>query len=347
MLILGIETSCDDTAAAVLEVRGAERLLRSGVVNSQIAIHDPYGGVVPELASRQHLANIQTVVETALNQAGVELKDIGLLAATQGPGLVGSLLVGLNFAKALALVKKIPLIGVDHLAGHLAALFLAAPEPEFPHLALAVSGGHSSLFKVDSPSAFTLLGRTRDDAAGEAFDKVAKMLGLGYPGGPAISRLAAEGNPAAIAFPRAWLAPESLDFSFSGLKTAVASHLRQETAANREISVPDICASFQEAVVEVLVSKALTAAERFGLKTVALTGGVAANPRLRQELDRRATAAGIKVCMPAPEFCTDNAAMIALAGWFRYQGEAAGQAPGLDLELDAYSRSGYLRPAGA
>ncbi len=342
MIVLGIETSCDETAAAVVDQGG----VRSNVIHSQ-QVHRPFGGVVPELASRDHLSKIVQVTRQALEEAKAGLGDIGAVAAASSPGLAGALLVGNSFGQGLALSIGKPFVPVNHIEAHVHGAMLGDGSLKPPFVALVVSGGHTSLFHVGNDLSLSLMGRTLDDAAGEAFDKVAKMLGLGYPGGPAISRLAAEGNPAAIAFPRAWLAPESLDFSFSGLKTAVASHLRQETAANREISVPDICASFQEAVVEVLVSKALTAAERFGLKTVALTGGVAANPRLRQELDRRATAAGIKVCMPAPEFCTDNAAMIALAGWFRYQGEAAGQAPGLDLELDAYSRSGYLRPAGA
>ena len=345
MLILGIETSCDDTAAAVLAVEGdapaPEVTVLADLIQSQAATHNPYGGVVPELASRRHLENIEPVVRSALERAGVALGQIDLIAVTQGPGLVGSLLVGFNFAKALSLAAAIPYVGVDHIAGHLASVFLDRPTPEFPYLALTASGGHSSLFLVESPTDFTLRGRTRDDAAGEAFDKVAKLLGLGYPGGPEVSRLAARGNPAAFNFPRAWLEPESGDFSFSGLKTAVAGQVHRRPPANEE-EIADICASFQEAVVEVLVGKTLAAARREGIKQVVLGGGVAANPRLRQYLQVAARREErLEVFMPESRFCTDNAAMIAMAGFFQRHRATR------ELELDVYSRSTYLTPAVA
>ncbi|MFZ5775513.1 MAG: tRNA (adenosine(37)-N6)-threonylcarbamoyltransferase complex transferase subunit TsaD [Thermodesulfobacteriota bacterium] len=333
MLLLGIESSCDETAAAVL--RDGEVLLGASV-DSQIAVHAPYGGVVPELASRKHLENIQPVVAEALRQAGIGINDLDAIAVTQGPGLIGSLLVGLSFAKATAAVRSIPCVGVDHIAGHLLSPLLGTERPDFPYVALVVSGGHSSIFLVEGPLAMRPLGRTRDDAAGEAFDKVAKLLGLGYPGGPLISRLAAEGDPAAIAFPRAWLEPESLDFSFSGLKTAVACHRQQH---GDQTAIADVCASFQEAVVAVLAEKLFRAALGLGIATVALAGGVAANPRLRQVVRERGARDSIRVCLPEPEFCTDNAAMIALAGHFRL---AAGETG--DPAMDAYSRSQFIKP---
>ncbi len=342
MLILGIETSCDDTAAAVLAVEGdapaPEVTVLADLIQSQTATHNPYGGVVPELASRRHLENIEPVVKSALERAGVALERVELIAVTQGPGLVGSLLVGFNFAKAISLAAAIPYVGVDHIAGHLASAFLDRPTPEFPYLALTASGGHSSLFLVESPTDFTLQGRTRDDAAGEAFDKVAKLLGLSYPGGPEVSRLAARGNPAAFNFPRAWLEPESGDFSFSGLKTAVASQIRRTPPANEQ-EIADLCASFQEAVVEVLVGKTLAMTKRCGTRQVVLSGGVAANPRLRQYMQDAARREGnLQIFMPKSRFCTDNAAMIAMAGFFqRHRATRA-------LELDVYSRPGYLTP---
>ena len=336
MLILGIESSCDETAAAVL--RDGKTLL-SNVINSQVAVHSPYGGVVPELASRQHLENIYPVVEAALRQAGVTLDDLDGLAVTQGPGLVGSLLIGLSFAKAISAVKGIPYVGVDHIAGHLLSPFLEKAQPEFPYIALVASGGHSSIFLVRDHTTIQPLGRTRDDAAGEAFDKVGKILGLEYPGGPVISRLAEQGNPAAIAFPRAWLGPDSLDFSFSGLKTAVANYVHQHQQKNEPFNIPDVCASFQEAVVEVLCEKALKAAQMHGISTVALAGAVAANSRLRATLQDLGAQRSIKVFMPSLELCTDNAAMIALAGFYHFSEKAT-----TSLDTDAYSRSPLLHP---
>ena len=331
MLILAIESSCDDTAAAVLE---PENRVLSSIISSQNEIHARFGGIVPELASRRHIEMIRPVVDEALSQAGVGLNDIDLIAATRGPGLVGSLLVGFTFAKAIALVRGLPCVGVDHMAGHLLSCLLEDNQPHFPYTALIVSGGNTSLFAVNDPMTFTRLGRTRDDAAGEAFDKVAKLLELGYPGGPVISRLAAEGNPKAIAFPRARLGEDSLDFSFSGLKTSVSSHVANQRRNQQPLAVGDICASFQEAVVEVLVDKTLAAVQQTGHRRVVIGGGVAANPRLRAVLTQRCTEQGLELFMPSPVLCTDNAAMIALAGYYQFLG---GQL--VDADTDAYSRS--------
>ena len=339
MLILGIESSCDETAAAVL--RDGHTLL-SNVINSQVAVHSPYGGVVPELASRKHLENIYPVVEAALSQAGITLDDLDGLAVTQGPGLVGSLLIGLSFAKAISAVKGIPYVGVDHIVGHILSPFLEKEQPDFPYIALVASGGHSSIFLVNSHTDIHPLGRTRDDAAGEAFDKVGKILGLEYPGGPVISRLAEEGNPAAIPFPRAWLDPDSLDFSFSGLKTSVANYVHQHQQKNEPFNLHDVCASFQEAVVEVLCKKVLKAAQMHQISTVALAGGVAANSRLRAALQSLGGERGIKIFMPSLDLCTDNAAMIALAGFYHFSARAT-----TSFDTDAYSRSPLLHAGPA
>lgn len=331
MFILAIETSCDDTAAAVVT---AEHRVLSSIISSQNEIHARFGGIVPELASRRHIEMIGPVVEEALAQAGLGLDDIDLVAATQGPGLVGSLLVGFTFAKGLAVVRGLPCVGVDHMVGHLLSCLLEEKRPEFPYTALIVSGGNTSLFAVDSPLTCTRLGRTRDDAAGEAFDKVAKLLELGYPGGPVISRLAAEGKATAIRFPRARLAEHSLDFSFSGLKTAVASHVEGLRRSQQPLAINDICASFQEAVVEVLVDKTLEAVRQTGHSRVVIGGGVAANPRLRQLLSERCQAQNLELFMPSLAYCTDNAAMIGVAGYYRFlAGELA------EADTDAYSRS--------
>ncbi|MDY0391396.1 tRNA (adenosine(37)-N6)-threonylcarbamoyltransferase complex transferase subunit TsaD [Desulfobulbus oligotrophicus] len=331
MLILAIESSCDDTAAAVIE---PENRILSSVISSQDEIHVRFGGIVPELASRRHIEMIRPVVHQALAQAGVKLEDIDLIAATQGPGLVGSLLVGFTFAKALALVNNLPCVGVDHMAAHLLSCLLEAQQPSFPYTALIVSGGNTSLFAVEDPLTFTRLGRTRDDAAGEAFDKVAKLLDLGYPGGPEISRLATSGNPHTFAFPRARLSKESLDFSFSGLKTSVAACVHKLKKTDRTLPIPDICASFQEAVVDVLVDKTLAACARTGYRSVVIGGGVAANPRLRQALSNRCTEEGLQLFMPSPALCTDNAAMIGIAGYYQF---LSGRF--VDADSDAYSRS--------
>ncbi len=331
MLILAIESSCDDTAAAVFE---PDNHLLSSVIASQNEIHSLYGGIVPELASRRHIEAIRPVVSEALAQAGVGLADIDLIAATRGPGLVGSLLVGFTFAKALALVRKLPCVGVDHMAGHLLSCLLEEEKPDFPYTALIVSGGNTSLYAVDDPVTYTRLGSTRDDAAGEAFDKIAKLLDLSYPGGPVISALAVEGNPKAISFPRAWLGEKSLDFSFSGLKTSVANHVNTRRRADQPLAIADICASFQEAVVEVLVKKTLAASARTGHRRIVLGGGVAANPRLRAVMRQQCLENDLQLFMPSPIFCTDNAAMIAVAGFHQFL-----RGNRVDPDTDAYSRS--------
>ena len=331
MLILGIETSCDETAAAVV---ADGKSIRSNVISSQVLVHAEYGGVVPEVASRQHLATVVKVVRQALRDAGVEATALDGIAATCGPGLVGPLLVGLELGKSLAYAVGKPVVGVNHLRGHLAAVYLEHAKnpspPPFPHVALLVSGGHTSLFRVEGQARTVLLGSTRDDAAGEAFDKVAKLLGLGYPGGMVIDRLAATGNATAIHFPRALPGREDLDFSFSGLKTSVATRLATQ-GRPRENDLPDFCSSFQAAVIDVLVRKACRALAREGLHDLVVCGGVAANRGLRQALAEAATADGFSLYIPAPVLCTDNAAMIALAGTWAI---ARGERGGLDLSVD-------------
>lgn len=316
MLVLGIETSCDETAAAVLE-NGTS--LRSNVIASQDEIHSQYGGIVPELAGRSHVERIDFIIQQALDDAGVQLSDIDLIAATQGPGLVVSLLVGLNAAKALAYSLNTPVIGINHLEGHVLAIFLQE-NVEFPFLTLIVSGGHTDLCRVDGFGQYRILGRTRDDAAGESFDKVAKMLGLGYPGGPIIEKIARQGNPGGKVFPRAMLEKDSLDFSFSGLKTSVRNTLLKRDKANDSFcSVEDIAAGFQEAVVDVLVRKALSACQQESLSRIVITGGVASNGYLKDRMTSAARKQNIEVFAPKPIFCTDNAAMIACAGYYRSQ----------------------------
>ncbi len=315
MRILAIETSCDDTGAAV--VLDGRKIL-SNVVSSQIAVHQKYGGVVPELASRKHIEAIVPVVTEALDRAGLTLKQMDGIAVTQGPGLVGSLLVGLSFAKSLAFATGLDLIGVNHIEAHLSAIFLEKESPKFPFIGLVVSGGHTSLFRVDGFGKFKRLGQTRDDAAGEAFDKVAKLLGLGYPGGPIIDELAKTGNPKVIRFPRAFLGKNSMDFSFSGLKTAVVNFVKAHPEAPggfTEEMIRNIVSSFQEAVVDVLVKKTFQAALHQGLKKVVISGGVAANRLLRQRMEAEASEQKIRVHIPSPAFCTDNAAMVGVVGY--------------------------------
>ena len=309
MMVLGIESSCDETAAAVLQ---DGQTLLSNVIASQIRIHEKYGGVVPEIASRKHVEVIVPVVLESLEKAGVTLEAIGGIAVTRGPGLVGSLLVGLSMAKALALARDIPFVGVNHLEGHVASAFLGEETPSFPFIALVVSGGHTNLYLVRDFDRLRLMGQTRDDAAGEAFDKAAKLLDIGYPGGVVIDRLAKSGNPEALAFPRSM--KDSLEFSFSGVKTALLTYTKKRERPPAAEEIPDIVASYQEAIVDVLVEKTLRAAEMQSIGQVAVVGGVAANSRLRARFQEDARDRGIRVFIPPPVFCTDNAAMIAVVG---------------------------------
>lgn len=315
--VLGIETSCDETSAAV--VRDGELL--SNVTRTQL-FHSQYGGVVPELASRAHQRLIIPIVSEALSKAGIRKDELTAVAAVRGPGLIGSILVGLSFGKALALGLGIPFIGVNHMEAHILSNLIEPNRPSFPFINLTVSGGHTQLVLVKSAFTYQLLGETRDDAAGEAFDKVAKMLGIGYPGGPLIDKLAREGDPSAIDFPRPFLGEDSFEFSFSGLKTSVLYYLRRNhldaaSLAGKQSLLADICASFQEAVVEVLVHKILRAASRFEVSDLAVAGGVAANSELRRRLQHEAGGKGLKVFIPKIEYCTDNGAMIAMAGYLR------------------------------
>ena len=310
MIVLGIESSCDETAAAV--VADGRRIV-SSVVASQDDVHAPYGGVVPELASRRHIEVIVPVVERALGEAHVALRDVDGIAVTQGPGLVGSLLVGTSLAKSLAWVHRKPLVGVNHLEGHIFAAFLSDDPPDYPLLALVVSGGHTALYHARAPREYALVGQTRDDAAGEAFDKVAKLLGLGFPGGPLIQRAAERGDPAAVAFPPARMTDGALDFSFSGIKTSVSLYVKRHAPLSAA-QVADVAASFQASVVRTLVRRTLAAAATLGVRRVVLTGGVAANGPLREALATEAAAHGVRLHVPPRHLCTDNAAMIAAAG---------------------------------
>jgi len=327
-LTLGIETSCDETSAAVVEA--GEKVL-SNVISTQIPVHRRYGGVVPEIASRQHVEAIVPVVETALQDAQIGWDDLSHIAVTAGPGLVGALLVGLSYAKALAYSLSLPLVGVNHLEGHIYANFLAH-QVQLPLLCLVVSGGHTDLIYMPDHGQYESLGHTLDDAAGEAFDKIARALGLPYPGGPEIERLAREGNPQAFGFPRAWLEPDSFNFSFSGLKSAVLNELHRFEQKGCSVPVADVAASFQEAVVEVLVAKAVAAAQAKEVPILYVAGGVAANGYLRTSLTQVAAEHGIEVRFPPLRLCTDNAAMIAAAGYHYWR---AGKFAGLDLNAVA------------
>ncbi len=321
-VVLAIETSCDETAAAVMH---DGRQVLSSVIASQVDFHRRFGGVVPEIASRKHTEAISGVVDEALENAGVGLDGLSAIAVTHGPGLVGALVVGLSFAKGLAFATGLPLVGVNHLEGHIFANVLADPEVAPPLVTLVVSGGHTSLVHMPAWGVYHTLGSTLDDAAGEAFDKVAKVLGLGYPGGPVLSELAVEGDPEAIAFPRAMIASPDYDFSLSGLKTAVINHIRHERKAGREIDIADLAASFQAAVIDVQVAKSVRAVAKCGVRTFCLAGGVAANPALRDALTRALEPLGVKVSVPPTALCTDNAAMIAAAAHYRlWRGDLLG-----------------------
>ncbi len=312
ILTLGIETSCDETAAAVLS--GGREIL-SNVISTQIPVHQKFGGVVPEIASRKHIVNIMPVIDEAIKTAGVELTEINQIAVTYGPGLVGALLVGVSAAKTLAFALKIPLIAVNHLEGHIFANFLSSPNLEPPFLALVVSGGHSSLINMKGYNDFELIGQTRDDAAGEAFDKIARVMELPYPGGPQIDKLAKEGNADAIDFPRAKVS--DFDFSFSGLKSAVLNYLNTAKMKGEEINKADVAASFQKAVIDSLVDKTIDAAKKFKLKKIVLAGGVAANSSLEKNLRGQCESHGLEFFYPTKILCTDNAAMIACRGYYQ------------------------------
>jgi N6-L-threonylcarbamoyladenine synthase len=347
-IILGIDTSCDDTAASVVE-NGTK--IFSNIVSNQTDIHKKYGGIVPELASRRHVEMIWPVVDEALKASDIKLEDLSCVAVCNGPGLIGSLLVGCSFAKAICYSKGIPLVAVNHLEGHIFSAFLEEPKPSFPFLGLIVSGGHTCLYRVYGFIKYTELGRTRDDAAGEAYDKVAKLLGLQYPGGPIIEKLAQNGNPGAIDFPRAYL-PESFDFSFSGIKTAVLNYAKKASIGQQPLVtiqktndqcpvtndqyhslLADIAASFQASVIDVLVKKTEWAISKEGINRVVLTGGVAANNELRKRMKEMGDKRGAEIFMPSAYLCTDNAAMIASAGYHHFK---ASNFAGLDLNPQAY-----------
>ncbi len=329
MIIIGIETSCDETAASIV-IDGSEIL--SSVVSSQVDVHHKYGGVVPELASRKHIEDIVPIVKEAVSKAGINFKQINALAVTQGPGLIGSLIVGFSFAKAFAYTLGIPWIGVNHLEGHINSVFLESNPPAFPFVSLLASGGHTSIYYVKSHTETELMGQTRDDAAGEAFDKVSKAIGLGYPGGIVIDRLAKKGDPSKIVFPRSYLDKSGFDFSFSGIKTAVNRYI-QTHADEYKNQIPDIFAGFQESVVDVLSYKVLNAAMEKGCDRISIVGGVAANSRLRERVIKDAERKGIKVHIPSVDLCGDNAAMIAATGYhYLKDGKSS------DINDDVYSR---------
>ena len=314
-LILAIESSCDETAASVVK---NGRAVLSNVISSQIELHKLYGGVVPEIASRKHIEKINQVVEAALAEAGVSLDNLDAIGVTYGPGLVGALLVGVAEAKAIAYAKKLPLVGVHHIEGHVSANYIEHPDLEPPFVCLIVSGGHTHLVIVKDYGEFEIIGRTMDDAAGEAFDKVARAVGLGYPGGPKVDKAAREGNPHAMEFPRAKVGGSAYDFSFSGMKSAVLNYINQAQMKGETISVPDLCASFQNAVVDVLVSRAVAAAKEYGYDKLAIAGGVASNSALRQGMKEACDKEGLKLYYPSPIYCTDNAAMIGAAAYYEY-----------------------------
>lgn len=327
LVTLAIESSCDETSVAVL-LDGREVL--SNVIASQIKVHQVFGGVVPEIASRHHLDNVNRVADEAMKEADITLDDVDLIGVTYGPGLVGALLIGLATAKAYAMATGKPLVGVHHIQGHICANYIEHKELEPPFMALVISGGHTNIVEVTDYNECQVLGQTRDDAAGEAYDKVARVLGLGYPGGPKIDKIAKDGDPDAVEFKRVYLEKDSLDFSFSGIKTGVLNYVNSEKQAGREINVPDVAASFQQAVLEVIVKKTVGAAVEMGKDKIVMAGGVASNSRLRSMMEEACNKEGIKLYYPSPILCTDNAAMIGCAAYYKYK---AGHVD--DLTLDA------------
>ena len=319
MYILGIESSCDETSASVVEMGEGVRAIRSNIVASQIEVHRVYGGVVPEIASRAHIEAISGITYQALEEAGVTLADIDAIAVTAFPGLIGALLVGVNFAKSLAYANKIPLVAINHIHGHVAAAYLSNSELKPPYLALVVSGGHTAFYRVDEETTLEEIGGTRDDAAGEAFDKIGRVIGLPYPGGAALDKLAYEGDAKAIVLPSPALAGDTLDFSFSGIKTATLNYLNSMTQKGEPINAADVAAAYTDKIVKAITQKAEMALKASGMKTLVLAGGVAANSHLRASLEAMCKKRGITLCMPERALCGDNAAMIAAAGYFAYK----------------------------
>ncbi len=318
MYILGMESSCDETSAAVVEMGEGTRRICSNIVASQIDVHRLYGGVVPEIASRAHIEAISKITYEALEKAGITVKDLGAVAVTAFPGLIGALLVGVNFAKSMAYSRGIPLVAVNHIHGHVAAAYLAHPELEPPFLALVVSGGHTSIYKVTDYTTFEEIGGTRDDAAGEAFDKIGRVIGLPYPGGAALDRLAYEGDPKAIALPSPALAGDTLDFSFSGIKTATLNYLNSMEQKGAPVNHADVAAAYTDRIVKAITKKAELALQKSGMKTLVLAGGVAANSHLRTSLEDMCRTCGVRLAMPERALCGDNGAMIAAAGYFQF-----------------------------
>lgn len=328
-ITLGIETSCDETSIAVV---ADGRKILSNIISSQIDVHTKFGGVVPEIASRHHLQNINDVLEAALDEGKVTFSDIDLIGVTNGPGLIGALVIGVATAKALSFARGIPLVGVNHMHGHISANYLNHGELKPPFLTLVVSGGHTNLVYVTDYNECEVIGGTRDDAVGEAYDKVARVMGLGYPGGPKVDKASKEGNPNAVEFKRVWLEKDSFDFSFSGLKTQALNYINREKMAQRELNIPDICAGFQQSVIDVLVGKTMRAVSEYGANKVAVAGGVAANSALRKALEDRCEEEHIKLYLPEPVLCTDNGAMIGSAAYYKYKAQGPD-----NLLLDAYA----------
>lgn len=328
-ITMGIESSCDETSIALV---ADGRHILSDVISSQISIHTKFGGVVPEIASRHHLQNINRVMERALEEADITLDEVDLIGVTNGPGLIGALVIGVAAAKALSFARDIPLVGVNHMHGHVSANYLRYEDLEPPFMALIISGGHTNIVEVTDYNTCTVLGGTRDDAAGEAYDKVARVIGLGYPGGPKMDRAAREGNPDAIHFKRVYLEKGSYDFSFSGIKTQVLNYVNQERQKGREINVPDLAASFQQALLDVIIQKTIAAVQERGEKRVVMAGGVSANSHLREQMQAACDANGIRLYRPDPVLCTDNGAMIAAAAYYKYQKQGPD-----GLDLDAYA----------